>query len=306
MNIRQLEYFMRTAELGSVTSAAKELHVAQPPVSRQLALLEEELGAPLFVRSNRGMVLTDAGRALYKRGKSLFADLEDMKELVQEVDGGLRGHIRIGCVTCHLAVIHQKMVQMQKDYPLVTFYIEQGSSEELLSQLLKEQLDVIFLFASELGRNDLNSMFLEPDTLVAVMPKSMDPAPDSDSIRLDQVKDLPHCMIKASKCYDYSELYIDRCISDFGFRPNVICYNNDVQTNLLMVHLNMGVSLLPMSLIELCGYKNVTWKRLLDFEINCMMPVVVWKKQVTQSRAIELFLSLLRGEGTGEKPRAVQ
>ena len=64
MNFKQLEYFTAVAEEGSISGAARELHVAQPPVSRQLALLEDELGATLFLRTNKGVVLTEAGQCL--------------------------------------------------------------------------------------------------------------------------------------------------------------------------------------------------------------------------------------------------
>lgn len=63
MNFRQLEYFTTAARLKSISKAAQELHVAQPPVSRQIALLEDELGVCLFLRTNKGIELTEAGRA---------------------------------------------------------------------------------------------------------------------------------------------------------------------------------------------------------------------------------------------------
>ena len=65
MTIRQLEYFCATVEEGSVSAAARKLHVAQPPVSRQIALLEQEFGTILFHRGNKGMRLTEAGESLY-------------------------------------------------------------------------------------------------------------------------------------------------------------------------------------------------------------------------------------------------
>ena len=66
MTIRQLEYFCAVVEEGSVSAASRKLHVAQPPMSRQIALLEQELGVTLFRRGNKGMLLTEAGESLYQ------------------------------------------------------------------------------------------------------------------------------------------------------------------------------------------------------------------------------------------------
>ena len=76
MKLRQLEYFCAVAEEKSISAAARELHVAQPPISRQIAQLEEELGVQLFLRGSKGMSLTDAGQSLYQHQarRHLFGD----------------------------------------------------------------------------------------------------------------------------------------------------------------------------------------------------------------------------------------
>ena len=70
MNFKQLEYFSAVAEAGSISGASRTLHVAQPPISRQLALLEDELGVTLFRRTNKGVELTAAGQCLYQIGRA--------------------------------------------------------------------------------------------------------------------------------------------------------------------------------------------------------------------------------------------
>ena len=75
MKLRQLEYFCAVAEEKSISAAARELHVAQPPISRQIAQLEEELGVQLFLRGSKGMALTDAGQSLYQQTQQVFQDI---------------------------------------------------------------------------------------------------------------------------------------------------------------------------------------------------------------------------------------
>ena len=84
MNFRQLEYFITVAETKNISAAARKIHMAQPPLSRQLQLLEEELDTKLFIRSNKGIELTDAGRNLYLEARNLFAKVEEIKENVRD------------------------------------------------------------------------------------------------------------------------------------------------------------------------------------------------------------------------------
>lgn len=79
MSLDQLRAFVAVAELGSVTAAAAALHLTQPPVSRQLASLEDELRCPLFVRASRGMRLTDAGQALLPQVQAILAGVDALR-----------------------------------------------------------------------------------------------------------------------------------------------------------------------------------------------------------------------------------
>ena len=76
MNFKQLEYFSAVAEAKSISKAARALHVAQPPISRQLSMLEDELGVCLFLRNNKGVELTEAGRSLYQQSQHMFDNRE--------------------------------------------------------------------------------------------------------------------------------------------------------------------------------------------------------------------------------------
>ena len=98
MNFRQLEYFTTAARLKSISKAAQELHVAQPPVSRQIALLEDELGVCLFLRTNKGIELTEAGQSLYVQSKHIFQSMHTMIDSVRDIDQGLRGCLKLGSI----------------------------------------------------------------------------------------------------------------------------------------------------------------------------------------------------------------
>src|SRR5690554_6327514 len=98
MDIRQLRYFVTTAREGQVTRAARTLHIEQPPLSRQLKLLEEELGVRLFDRTGRGLKLTPAGERLRQMAELLLVQMDETIREVKEIGQGLKGVLSVGSV----------------------------------------------------------------------------------------------------------------------------------------------------------------------------------------------------------------
>ena len=128
MDVKQLRYFSVIAEEGQVTRAAKKLHMAQPPLSQQLKLLEEELGVPLMDRNGRNMELTEAGKVLYTRARELLRRFDDTVIEVKEVGEGLKGLLSIGSVKTCFSYIPERISFFREQYPMVTFRLHEGGS----------------------------------------------------------------------------------------------------------------------------------------------------------------------------------
>ncbi|WP_312029591.1 LysR family transcriptional regulator [Paenibacillus sedimenti] len=99
MDIRQLRYFIAIAEEKQITAAAKKLHMAQPPLSQQLKLLEQDLGVKLFEKRGRFLQLTDAGNTLYRYAMKITKDMEEAQTEVTQIGSGVRGKLSIGINT---------------------------------------------------------------------------------------------------------------------------------------------------------------------------------------------------------------
>lgn len=152
MNFTQLRYFVAVAQSRNLTRASAELRVAQPAISRQIKLLEEELGTPLLVRHHRGVELTDAGTLLQQRSEFLVRTLEETRTEIMELSAEPTGELRLGCppsLTRHL--IGEALEQYLNRHPRVRVRLQEAMSDHLCQLVLSDQLDmaIISTFASK-------------------------------------------------------------------------------------------------------------------------------------------------------------
>ena len=123
MNFKQLEYFSAVAEAKSFSGAARILHVAQPPISRQISMLEDELGVCLFLRTNKGVELTEAGRSLYQQSQQVFQGLRAIVDSVRDVDAGLRGVLKIGIIYSDIPAVLGRLKEYPRQEPVIRWMV---------------------------------------------------------------------------------------------------------------------------------------------------------------------------------------
>lgn len=147
MDLKQLRTFMHVTELGSLTLAAQRLHIAQPALSRQIRQLEEELGVMLFDRDGRGMQLSKAGTLLRDRIAPLLREFERTRAEITGLASRTGGHITVGMPptlseACGAALISHHI----RNHPEISLSIVTGLSGHLFDWLLRNELDVAFLY----------------------------------------------------------------------------------------------------------------------------------------------------------------
>ena len=143
MDIRQLQYFVRIADEGSITGAARSLHMSQPPLSMQMKLLEEELGVTLFDRGSRTIRLTDAGKLLYNRAQGILELSGATVRELKDFGNGLAGTLRLGLISsAGTGEIGRRMRRFSKKYPEVRYEISEGNTYELLEMLRQGRIEV--------------------------------------------------------------------------------------------------------------------------------------------------------------------
>lgn len=147
MDVKQLFYFVRVAELGSFTRASIVLDVAQPALSRQVRLLEVEVRQNLLVRNGRGITLTEAGKVLLEHSRGVLHQMERLREELSRVRGSLAGSVAIGLPPTLGRILAVPLTRAFKQLmPDATLSINEGLSKTMQESLLTGQLDIGLLY----------------------------------------------------------------------------------------------------------------------------------------------------------------
>ena len=143
MDFKQLQTFMAIAEYGSATKAAQVLHIVQPAISRQMRILEEELGTTLFHRERSGMELTDAGRTLLEHAKRVMRELDEARAQLQPSSTVVSGFVRLGMPGSTSDLLAGELVATLKErHPQIRVGLHAGYGEYLQSEILAGELDL--------------------------------------------------------------------------------------------------------------------------------------------------------------------
>ncbi len=146
MELRHLHYFVAVAEEENFTRAAARLHVSQPPLSRQIRDLEEELGVKLFHRDSKSVRLTDAGRVFLHEILPVLGQLENAVGVVRAVAKGERGEIHVGFApSLTVEILPRALRYFEKAHPGVTVQLRDLSTQEMLAGLREHSLDVALM-----------------------------------------------------------------------------------------------------------------------------------------------------------------
>lgn len=169
MDIRELRSFMHIARAGSFSRAASELYIAQPALSRQIAKLEEEIGAVLLVRHGRGVRLTAAGARLLERAEMISSLVSETGEHVRAAADEERGYLAVGLPPTMGALIGAELVRdFREIYPRVSLHIREGQSSSLQEWVADRRVDLAVVYNQPpLEAFKVQPMYSEPMILIA-------------------------------------------------------------------------------------------------------------------------------------------
>lgn len=288
MDLRVLRYFLLVAKEQSFTKAAKQLNITQPTLSRQLAALEEDLGAKLFDRGGQSVTLTNEGLLLKRRALEMV-DLEE--KILSEFQGdseSVEGKIVIGCGE-FLAVetLAKICKQFREKYPLVQFVLHTGTADSILERMGKGLVD-IGLFLEPVNTEGLDYIRIQGSDHWVITMKTTDPLAKKERITKEDLLPLP--LILPERSNVQSEL-----ANWFGkdFSKLHIAFTSNLGTNagIMAIH-GLGY---PVSIEGAARYwrKDLVAQKRLYPEMKTST-VIAWRRNIPYSVAVSRFIEEIK------------
>ncbi len=245
MELRHLRYFVAVAEEGHFGRAARRLHIAQPPLSRQIRALEDELGFPLFDRSRRRIEMTPAGQVFLARVRRLFEMLDATVIEARRASKGELGRIAVGYPS---SVAYTGLTEMLRAFharsPKVDLVLREMPPQDQILALKEGRLDVGFVRAP-LDDPTLASEPVRTEPLVVALPDDH-PLTTRKRIALGDLAREPFVSFPRARGPSYFDLLMRLC-HDAGFTPNIV--QEAPQLDMVsLVAAGFGVALVPRSL----------------------------------------------------------
>ena len=292
MDIRVLRYFLAVAREENISNAAKNLHVTQPTLSRQLMELESDLGVKLFLRSsgNRTITLTEEGMLLRKRAEEILDLVEKTESELVAPGESISGNIHIGSGETHvISLLSREIKGIREEYPDIHFHFFSGNADHVTERLDNGLIDFgVLAEPSNISKYDSLSLPVA-DTWGLLMRKDH-PLAEKDSIEASDLWGIP--LISSSQ--RLTSHAFSKWLKDDFEKLNQIATYTLLYNASLLVKDNIGCAL--------CLDKIISTSE--DSEL-CFRPLkpklearwhIVWKKYQVFSKAAEVFLKRLQKE----------
>jgi LysR family nitrogen assimilation transcriptional regulator len=241
MELRSLHYFVRIAELGSITRAAAHLHVAQPALTRHVQRLEDELNVALFTRANRGVRLTEAGQKLLDGATRILRDIERTGDEIRAQDAHPSGKIILGITpTLCPVLVPELFARMRREYPMIELKVMHAGMVRLEEFVIDGRVDIALL--SELSRSRLiqSTRLAEEEMVLVTRPGARTAA----AVDGDELRRTPLIL------GDGLRAAMDALLAGLDIELQVHTELNDHETIRLMVQQGAGAAVLPLSSVS--------------------------------------------------------
>lgn len=288
MDLRQLRYFVTVARERNFTRAAEQLHIAQPPLSRQIQLLEQEIGVTLLVRNTRPVRLTDAGRLLYEQAIQVLGRIDQMRAATQRVGLHQRTVFSIGFVASTLyAGLPDVMRQLRERAPELDIQMVELMSMQQIEALKEGRIDVSF---GRVHHTDpaVVSIVLQEERLAAVVPVASPMARESTPLNIRQLAGQKLIVYPKEPRPGYADQVLN-VLHGHGVDVGEVLEVREIQAALGLVAAGFGVCVIPASARQI---RQDVHCRLIDSE-RATSPVIFNHRVNDNSKYIDLVKQLL-------------
>jgi LysR family cyn operon transcriptional activator len=286
MEVRQLNYFIKAAELLHFTDAAAASFVTQSTLSQQIKQLEGELGTPLFDRIGKQVRLTEAGNVFLIHAQKIILDIKKSKQALFEYANMMNGQLNIGVTYSFSSLILPALTPFSEKYPGITVHVESGAAGQLENKLRMADLDIILAFHEQTDGDGLEMQPLFSSRVMMVVSKN-NPLAKLSKISL---KDLAKTDLILQGSGFSSRDMLTEIWKKNRLSPNIKLEMNDVHSLLTMVEAGNWVTIINEKAIS-------TWDGLVAIPISgkelFRQASILWQQGVYRKRSAVLFMEEL-------------
>ena len=291
MDIRVLQYFLAVAREESITKAAESLHMTQPPLSRQLKDLEDELGKQLLIRGSRKVTLTDDGILLRRRAEELVDLMEKTKNEIMSTDYDISGDVYIGGGESDtISFLAQIACDLQHEYPHIHYHIYSGDAERVSEKLDKGLIDFGLFVEAPSDIEKYNYVRLPQKDRWGVLMRDDSPLADKPFINAEDLWDKP--LIVSHQASKSSEVF--RWLGKSEAELDIVMRYDLIYNASQFVKKGFGYVIGLDKIINTAGESNLCFRPLHPTWESELF--VVWKKYQVFSRAADIYLKRIQSE----------
>ena len=288
MDLKSLRYFLAIADEGSISAAAESLNLSQPNISRQMTLLEKELGAKLFERGSRRIVLTEEGTLLRRRAVEILQLADTAVTEIGSAGKDVIGTVRIGCgETDAMRVVARAIRRFSETHPMVRFELHSGNAEDV-SDLLERSLVDFGVLIEPTDKTRYDYLSFPTDIRWGALVRRDDPLARMYGVSPSDISGRRVIVSRQNMAANGISGWMG---PDFP-EPDVVATYNLLFNASLLVSEGVGIALCLEGIVNTSGDSDLVF---VPFEPELRVGMsLVWKKNSVQGRAQRLFLDGLR------------
>ena len=289
MELRHIRYFLAVAEEMNFTKAAARLCIAQPPLSRQIKDLEEELGVSLFIRNSHTLQLTEEGTVFRQYAMQVMELVEKSAEDIREMRKGLRGTLYLASVEGHAPHLFSGWIAgFHKKYPDVQYNLWNGNSDDVTNRVMKGLCDLAIIMEPYNGEG-LEAIRIHREPWVALIPPGHPLATEpGDTISLEKLA--PFDLIIPSRQSRLQE--INGWFAASGIVPRIRCRIAHMLNAYELTEQGVGIAIYPASAGDIASKEALCLKRLDPSVIASY--VLIWNKNRQMPHVAVEFLEYVK------------
>ena len=284
MELQQMRYFLAVAETGNITAAAKLLHMAQPPLSRQIKQIENDLQVQLFDRSGRRLRLTESGLILVQRVREILSLADRSMQEVRSSEQGSEGSLSLGTVASASSVLLPKLIAAFKDqYPKTQFQLWIGETSRI-TELLEKGIIEVGVVRPPFDDEYFESCSLPQEKLVVAY--DAERFPQLEGKAMLTVREMASAPLLIHRKY---EMMLQRILRRHGCKGDFFCRCDDIIPTLVWAGAGLGLAVVPDSAMGLAQKQHLQCSFIDDQEMTTGS-ALIWARKHYRSGIATNFI----------------